>query len=60
MAKFNLKTATLEEMEQECESLQGSQFGHNMIGLICSEAEKRFGEEEADRLFNSYQYHYGM
>ena len=55
MAKFNLKTATLEEMEQECESLQGSQFGHNMIGLICSEAEKRFGEEEADRLFNMYQ-----
>lgn len=55
MAKFNLKTATLEEMETECESLLGSQFGHNMIGLICDEAEKRFGEREAIRIYKTYQ-----
>ena len=55
MAKFNLKTATLEEMEQECQSLIGSQFGHNMIGIICNVAQERFGEKEAERLFNLYQ-----
>ena len=55
MAKINLKTATLEEMEQECKSLQGSQFGHNMIGIICNVVEERFGEKEAERFFNTYQ-----
>ena len=55
MAKFNLKTASLKEMEEECESLQGSQFGHNMIGIICNVVEERFGEEEAERFFETYQ-----
>ena len=55
MAKFNLKTATIDEMEEECMSLQETQFGHNMIGLICNEAEERFGKKEAERLFNLYQ-----
>lgn len=55
MAKFNLKEASLQEMEDECESLVGSPYGHNMIGLICDEAEKRFGEREAIRIYKTYQ-----
>ena len=53
--RINLKTATLEELENECEELMGTPYGHNMIGLICQTAEDRFGEKEAERLFNTYQ-----
>ena len=55
MARLNLQTATLEELENECAELMGTQFGHNMIGIICGVVEDRFGEEQAERLFNSYQ-----
>ena len=55
MSRINLKTATLDELEDECAELMGTPYGHNMIGIICQVAEKRFGKENADRLFNTYQ-----
>tara|TARA_R100001163_G_C5032420_1_gene172278 strand:- start:227 stop:403 length:177 start_codon:yes stop_codon:yes gene_type:complete len=55
MARLNLQTATLEELENECAELMGTQFGHNMIGIICNVVDERFGEEQAERLFNFYQ-----
>ena len=55
MSKLNLKTATIEELEEECESVLGTPFGHNIIGLICRQVEKEYGKEEADRFFNTYQ-----
>ena len=55
MSRLNIKTATLDELENECAELVGTQFGHNMIGIICGVVEDRFGEEEADRLFKLYQ-----
>ena len=54
-SKVNLKTATLEQLEDECNELLGTQFGHNMIGLICQTVEDRFGKEDAERLYNTYQ-----
>ena len=53
--RINIGTCTLEELEDECIKVMGTPYGHNMIGLICSEADKRFGKEEAERLFNTYQ-----
>ncbi len=52
MSRFSrkLKTASLIELENECYSLVGSNFGHNMIGIILSEVEKRFGQDQADRI----------
>ena len=35
MSRLNIKTATLDELENECAELAGTQFGHNMIGIIC-------------------------
>ena len=55
MSRLNIKTATLDELENECAELVGTQYGHNMIGIICGVVEDRFGEEEADRLFETYQ-----
>ena len=54
-SRVNLKTATLKEMEEECARVMGTTFGHNMIGIICRAAKERFGEEEADMLFETYQ-----
>ena len=53
--RINLKTATLEELENECEEVVGTPYGHNIIGLICNTVDERFGEKEAERLFNAYQ-----
>ena len=53
--KINLKTATFEELEQKCQEILGTTFGHNMIGVICSIAEKRFGKDKAEYLHNNYQ-----
>tara|TARA_R110002020_G_scaffold31887_2_gene98818 strand:+ start:322 stop:498 length:177 start_codon:yes stop_codon:yes gene_type:complete len=53
--KVNLKTATLEQLEDECNELLGTQYGHNMIGLICQAVEERFSKEDAERLYNTYQ-----
>ena len=55
MSRLNLKEATLEELEDECMSLVGTNFGHNMIGIIIYVVDKRFGEKEADRFFKEYQ-----
>ena len=55
MSKTNLKTATIEELEDECESVLGTQYGHNIIGLICNIVDERFGKEEANRFFEEYQ-----
>ena len=54
-SKINLKTATLEQLEDECMEVMGTPYGHNMIGIICGVVEDRFGKEDADRLFNIYQ-----
>ena len=54
-SKIDIKTATLEELENECAELVGTQFGHNMIGIICRVVEDRFGEDDANRLFEEYQ-----
>ncbi len=52
MSRFSrkLKTASLMELENECYGLVGSNFGHNMIAIILSEVEKRFGQDQADRI----------
>jgi hypothetical protein len=55
MSRVNIKTCTLSELENECIRVQGTNFGHNMIGIICEVASDRFGEEEGDRLFELYQ-----
>ena len=55
MSRLNLKTATIEELEEECESVMGTPYGQNMIGIICNTVEKRFGEDEANRFFDEYQ-----
>ena len=55
MARINIETATIEELEDECQSVMGTPFGHNMIGIICNQVEKRFGEDEANRFFDTYQ-----
>ena len=55
MSRTNLKTATLEQLEDECAELMGTPYGHNMIGIICRTVSERFGKEEADRLFEFYQ-----
>ena len=54
-SRINLKTATLEQLEDECAELMGTPYGHNMIGIICGTVSERFGKEEADKLFNIYQ-----
>ena len=53
--RINIKTATLDELEEECMELMGTSYGHNMIGIICNVVEDRFGKEDAERLFNFYQ-----
>ena len=48
--KFDFKNLTLETAEEEIYALQGSNFGHNMIGLILSQVADKFGEDVADQL----------
>ena len=55
MSKLNINEATLDELENECESVMGTPYGHNIIGIICNVVSDRFGEDEADRLFDEYQ-----
>ena len=40
--RMNIKEATLEELENECAELMGTQFGHNMIGIICGVVEEEY------------------
>ena len=53
--KINLKTATLDEIREECENVYGTPFGHNMNGIMCNVVDERFGKEEAQELFDDYQ-----
>ena len=53
--KINIKTATLDEIWAECESVLGTPYGHNIIGIMCSIVKDRFGEDEADQLFETFQ-----
>ena len=55
MSKVNINTCTLEELESECIKVVGTNFGHNIIGIICNVTAERFGKDEADRLFDMYQ-----
>ena len=55
MSRVNINTCTLEELEDECIKVEGTNFGHNIIGIICRVASDRFGEEEGDRLYDLYQ-----
>ena len=53
--KININKCSQDELYKECERVVGTQYGHNMIGLICNVAEERFGEEVAKDLFETYQ-----
>ena len=55
MNKINLNTATIKELEDECWDNVGLPFGHNIIGIICNVVKERFGKEEAERFFRTYQ-----
>ena len=55
MARININTATIEELEDECWAGMGTQFGHNIIGIKCNVVKERFGKEEAERFFTTYQ-----
>lgn len=55
MSRLNIKEATIEELEEECENVLGTSYGHNIIGLICNVVDERFGEKEANRFFETYQ-----
>ena len=55
MSRLNIKEASIDELEEECIRLQGTTFGHNMIGVICGVVDERFGEDEAERLAELYQ-----
>ena len=50
MRKFDFKNLTLETAEEEIFALQGSNFGHSMIGLILGQVAKKFGEDVANQL----------
>ena len=54
-SKIDLKTATLDEIREECENVLGTQFGHNMIGIMCNVVDERFGKDKAEELYNDYQ-----
>ena len=53
--RLNIQEATIDELEEECISVLGTPYGHNIIGLICNVVDERFGEEEANRFFETYQ-----
>ncbi len=55
MARFDFKNMTIESAEEECENVYGTPYGHNMISIICNQVKEKFGEDEADRLFEEYQ-----
>jgi hypothetical protein len=55
MSRLNLETCTLTEMAQECQEAEGTTYGHNIIGIICRVAEKRFSKKAAEQLFEQYQ-----
>ena len=52
---FDLNNITLESAKNECFRVYGTRFGHNMIGIIINKVAEKFGEKEADKLFEEYQ-----
>ena len=46
---------SLEDAEQKIVQVLGTPYGHNIIALIIGKVEKKYGEKEADKLFNKYQ-----
>tara|TARA_R100001443_G_scaffold90_9_gene363 strand:- start:1922 stop:2131 length:210 start_codon:yes stop_codon:yes gene_type:complete len=55
MARFDFKNMTIESAEEECENVYGTPYGHNIISIICNQVKEKFGEDEANRLFEEYQ-----
>lgn len=55
MTGLKIQTATIEELENECMEVMGTPYGHNIIGLICNVVDERFGKDEAERFFKTYQ-----
>ena len=55
MSKVRLKDMTEDDMRNECESVLGTPYGHNIIALICQMAEKKFGVEVAQEIYEDYQ-----
>ena len=53
--KINIDKCSQDELYEEGERVVGTQYGHNMIGLICNVAEERFGKKVAEDLFETYQ-----
>ena len=53
--RININKCSQDELYEECERVVGTQYGHNMIGLICNVAEERFGKKVAEDLFETYQ-----
>tara|TARA_Y100000593_G_scaffold7069_1_gene13296 strand:+ start:4243 stop:4431 length:189 start_codon:yes stop_codon:yes gene_type:complete len=49
-SKFDFRNLTLETAEEEIYALQGTNFGHNMIGLILGEVAEKYGEDVANQL----------
>ena len=48
--RFDFNNLTLETAEREIYALQGTNFGHNMIGLILGKVAEKYGEDVADQL----------
>ena len=46
---------SLEDAEQKIVQVLGTPYGHNIIALIIGKVEMKYGEKEADKLFNKYQ-----
>ena len=55
MKRINIKTASLEEIEDHIIELLGTTFGHNMIGVMLNQVKERFGKDKADELYELYQ-----
>ena len=55
MAKFDFNNMTLKSAKNECFRVYGTTHGHNMIGLIITKVSEKFGEKEADKLFEEFQ-----
>lgn len=55
MRRREFDDITLESAEDECQEVYGTPHGHNIISLICNKVKEKFGQAEADRLFEEYQ-----
>tara|TARA_Y100001963_G_C6693316_1_gene405720 strand:- start:323 stop:493 length:171 start_codon:yes stop_codon:yes gene_type:complete len=53
--RVNINTCTLDELHEQAAEVYGTNFGHNIIALICQVAKNRFGEEAANEIFETYQ-----